>query len=34
MEQDTFEETEDKNNLIAVEIDVENIYSTTSEEDE
>lgn len=34
LDQDTFDETEGKNNLIAVEIDVENIYSATSEEDE
>ena len=34
LEQDTLDEAEDRTNLIAVEIDVENIYSATSEEDE
>lgn len=33
-DQDTIEEAEDRTNLIAVEIDVENTYSATSEEDE
>lgn len=34
LENDTFEDMDDKTNLIAVEIDVENIYSATSEEDD
>lgn len=34
MDQDTIEDAEDTTHLIAVEIDVENTYSATSEEDE